>query len=746
MFEEQPTRAIVGLSFVKLYIYWGLEMFLLLFSGESASGGSETFIDRIAENIDWLLRLVSLVSGILAITFFFLTLFCFSRKCRRVTDAQIKQYSSDGKYIRGLFVELNESKEYLRAFCFSSLWRKKAIRKYNTLFNDKLGKDFLKVYSERKVKLHLPSICSTKRIRAEIFRTKEFLGKVERRELDCNPDYTHTNLKYECFGGTYARAIERIDKMTSYLRKNYMVMTGTAGNGKSMLLCSIAEQLQKNKETVLFLNARDINDDLNSYLLTLGIPCNKEKNMYIWWRLESILHFLSRKNIYILIDAINENNKDVFLESFANQLEKLLRFHRIKVIVSCRSEYYIAKYRKHMITSGTEQQACYMDLQEDKYTYEARERLLFNYARHYGFSGDLSENVKEKIVNQLLLVRLFFEVYANKSEDVFELNKFELYKRYIELCDNYELKKMIQNLTKYMFDFKQYTNIPLTKITQAPNRYELIDSSILICRTIIDEKDKGTLLEEPEEVINFVFDEMRDYFLTRHMLNVYKDKNGNIDYSKVKKYVQELNKQSAQCLEGVTNYLFCHCISENNTLMINFLLFDLIKRRDDQIDAYMNRRNRHITSLGLSLLFETDSIDEIFGNKYVDYILQDNPGKEGQKLLVYLIKQEAMNGKYTLDILLNSFLRTDNKETFKIRIENTIAKWSGEGITVHHLVDVHKELKKTNAAGAERFAIYSFLLTSFFDWDNKTEVQEYFLKESSLAIDEYMKKLKEKIH
>ena len=696
-------------------------------------------INSIADVIDWLERFRSLIPFIATIIVFCVTLLYFSKKCNGITREQLNSYSDVGKYISGLFVELNESKEHLRAFCYSRLWKKRIIRKYNTLFNDKWGKDLLNVYSERKVILHLPSIYSIKRIKREIENTKEFLRKAERRELTCNPEFTNTNMIYECFGGTYTRTLEQIDSAVSYLGKNFMIITGTAGNGKSMMLCSLAEQLVNGRDTVLFLNARDIKEDFNSYLIKLGV-FHKEKHVYAWWKLQGFLHLISNRYIYIIVDAINENNTESFLESFSKHVERLLKCNHIKVIVSCRSEYFDAKYKKYLITSRLEQNACKINLQEDKYTAEAKERLLSNYAQHYGFSGELSESVKEKLTGQLLLVRIFFEIYANKSDKVFDLNKFELYKKYIESTDNLELRDLIKNLTKYMFENKQYTNIPLGKITKVSTGYELIDSSILICRTIIT--DKGKLHENSQEVINFVYDEMRDYLLAKHMLLVCTDKNGNVDYSKVKKNVQDLKNQGSQCLEGIVNYLFCHCVSEDIPQMINYFLFNVIKLRDDQIDAFANRRNRQITSWGLSLLFETDSIKTSYGKKYVDYILQDNPGKEGQKLLVYLLNQEASNGKYTLDILLDSFSRAVNTESFKTRVINTIASWPGEGVTVNRLIEIYEKLKTNNIEGAKRFAVYSYLLTSVIDCKDRTKIQTLFKDIGSQAISFYSKPIR----
>ena len=522
-----------------------------------------------------------------------------------------------------------------------------------------------------------------------------------------------------------------------------MIITGTAGNGKSMMLCSVAEQLANSKETVLFFNARDINENLIVFLKKQIVSETIEKTFSFWWKLQNIKCSIARKNIYILIDAINENESIEFLESFADSVEKLMRFGHVKIIISCRSEYFDLRYKKYLVTENLIKEVSYLDLQESDYSYEARERLISNYANHYNFDGELSEAVKEKITRQLLLVRIFFETNAGKTDKIFELNKYELYKKYIDGAENADLKNIIQRLTEYMFINKRYENVPLSKMGHISDKYELIDSSILVCRNII--KLEGTIREESEEVINFVYDEMRDYLLTRHMLASCEDEDGNVNYEKIKMCLAELEAQGAICLEGIINYLYNHCYTERNDKMLEFLLFDMIKPRDDQIDEFRERRNRQIGSWGLNLLFETDYVGSDIGEKYIDYILRDNPGKQGQKLLIYLLKEESSNGKYTLKILLDGFLRAENAKSFVNRVENTIADWQGEGVTHNDLIKIHKMLKKNNEEGAERFSIYAFLIVRLFDWDENSQVEDYITMSCNhRTINKYINKVKER--
>lgn len=703
------------------------------------------WLGKSADLLDWIQRLWFIMPIIVLVVLFLATLFCFRKRCKKKTLEQICNYTLIGKYIKGLFVELNDSKEYIRAFCFSKLWKKKVITKYNTLFNDKMGKELPKVYSESRIKLSLSDKTSISDVKNEIEKMKDFLDKMNKGKIACNPDYKNTNMLYECFGSGYSRSIEKICKMASYLDSRCLVITGTAGNGKSMMLCSVADLLANSKESVLFLNARDIEENLISYLAK-SVMNEKLKSVFVfWWYLQGIIHSIIRKNIYIIVDAINENDSTEFLESLSDSIDKLLQIKRVRIILSCRSEYFDFKYSKYLTKESSKSRISFLDLQEGDYSYEAKERLISNYARHYKFTGELSENVKDKVTRQLLLVRILFEVCSEKNEKIYELNKYELYKKYIDGTDNSELGILLEKLIEFMFDNRQYENIPLYKISQTPEKYAMIDESILVCRNLI--KHEGTLREETEEVINFVYDEMRDYLLSKYLLSICENEDRNVDCTKVKSLLLELKEQGASCLEGIINYLFNFYLSEDNIQMLEFLLFDLIKERDSQIDEFRNRRNRQINSCGLTLLFETDSIDSDVGKRYVDYILKENPGKDGQKVLFYLLRQEYMNGKSTLDILLNAFLRVGTISEFETEISNTIASWKGEGIAVSDLVRVHKKLIQTNKEGADRFLVYASLIIMSYDWEGKNEEEQYVKKNCNREmINDYISKLKEHIN
>ena len=82
----------------------------------------------IIQNIWWLITLV------VAIFVLMNSLFSIRKKANKYTDEQIKKLIHDGKYIPGIFVELNNSKEVLRYFVYGKKWRKRLIKSKRLIF------------------------------------------------------------------------------------------------------------------------------------------------------------------------------------------------------------------------------------------------------------------------------------------------------------------------------------------------------------------------------------------------------------------------------------------------------------------------------------------------------------------------------------------------------------------------------------------------------------------------------------
>lgn len=70
-----------------------------------------------------------IVTGALVLAFAFCVL-TFTNRVNKATKAQIQRFQKDGKYLPSIYIELNNSMEYLRYFIFSYRWKHRIIRQY----------------------------------------------------------------------------------------------------------------------------------------------------------------------------------------------------------------------------------------------------------------------------------------------------------------------------------------------------------------------------------------------------------------------------------------------------------------------------------------------------------------------------------------------------------------------------------------------------------------------------------------
>lgn len=85
-----------------------------------------------------------IATGILIAVFFF-CIFSFTKMINKATKIQIQRFQKEGKYLPSIYIELNNSMEYLRYFIFSFKWKHRIVRQYNHLFHGYEGKRLKKL-------------------------------------------------------------------------------------------------------------------------------------------------------------------------------------------------------------------------------------------------------------------------------------------------------------------------------------------------------------------------------------------------------------------------------------------------------------------------------------------------------------------------------------------------------------------------------------------------------------------------
>lgn len=508
----------------------------------------------IIQNIWWLITLV------VAIFVLMNSLFSIRKKANKYTGEQVKKLIQDGKYIPGVFVELNNSKEVLRYFVYGKKWRKRLIKNFNYVYDNSYGEILKKACDNQNVCFRLNRMASTKKILETVNSAYEFHNNFRNSGIEFKQDYKESQILFEIIQYPYNEILGSLLKYSKVANGKYLILTGSAGNGKTNLLCSISELLVNLKQTTIFLNAREIEGDILDFIFDeLGLPDLYKKHKEIYLYLVNLLLTVQNKFLFIIVDAINENDSDGFGNQISAFINKIADYSRAKIVVSCRNEYYKERFRKYLVEK-VNIPVFEFDLKEQHYTSTAINRIIKTYSNHFNYSGNISLAVKSVLSEQLLLLRIFFEVNKDSNADVYSIRKHEIFAQYIEKLkqNNREyLETVLDTVTDFMIHSDNYDEISITDlektgITSGDIR-KTVNSGILLSKKLVFHE--GTIARNEKEVVYFVFDEMRDYCLARQILlnniSAY-----NVDGESVIEKLKQLKATGASCTEGVIHYCY----------------------------------------------------------------------------------------------------------------------------------------------------------------------------------------------
>lgn len=75
----------------------------------------------------------------------------FQKRLNKISKSLIDTLSKNGKYIKGLFVELNDAKELTRYFSYGCKWKERIISDFNRLFDDENGRRLDEIFEGQDV-------------------------------------------------------------------------------------------------------------------------------------------------------------------------------------------------------------------------------------------------------------------------------------------------------------------------------------------------------------------------------------------------------------------------------------------------------------------------------------------------------------------------------------------------------------------------------------------------------------------
>ena len=693
-----------------------------------------TIIDAIQKSV-WLL-------GVIYVIYILMCNFNIVKKTHSLTKLSINRLEKDGKYIPNIFVELNDNKEILRYFIYGEKWKKRIINAFNYVYDNEQGKILKRAVDDTTILFYLfDAVCSIKDIGNYINKAIDLHENLRNRRIKLKSEYEQEQIIYEIMSYFYVENLKLLQQYSQSALARYFVLTGSAGNGKTNLLCSISMLLMNLNEAVLFLNAKDIIEAPLEYVinkLMLHNVCKKYIRYYLF--LVNLLLILRHKHLFIIIDAINENENKAFGNQIAKFINDILVYSRFKVIVSCRSEYYTERYKKYlidMINNSTFE----FDLKEQEYTAAALDRVIQSYSRYFEYSGNISLAVRDLLQKQLLLLRLFFEVYQKSTQDVLSLRKHEIFALYMHKikeeteCDVDRVLTMIANimLTNNRFDYINIDELREVSVDERTLR-KIVDSSILINKKLI--AHEGTIARNETEAVYFVFDEMRDYCLARRILldHISRD---TVDCNAIIEKIEKLVATKASCAEGVVNYvyIFFRTSKEVEKLGITAKLCNSILniyRLPDDIEKESYRFGRVTTefrNLGMKIILTSGLQLTDFEILYIQDCLTKAPYNDSWILFITMLNGTLYDGVSDLNTYIDIVLGMDDKDAMSDVLASVIyASATIEKFNILDFIQIYKNLITNNRKKALQIHKLIELILISFKFNNEYMHVEKILK------------------
>ena len=642
------------------------------------------------------------------------------------TSFQVKKNINSGKYIPDVFMEVNELKDHVRFFSDPYLFYERTYNKIKRFNFDYL----IKKQIEGKQNVFHFDVSNYK-----VETTADFHSFYE---TNINL-LSYVNDKYEelYHGGnrSYIFSGKIRDKKDdlNFIDKRICILTADAGQGKTNFICDLSSNvLIKRGIPCIYLNGYEIDASTIEDTFAHAIyPAHRYSFIDILNGIEGYCDNF-KKPFIIIIDGLNENNNSkLFCHNLNMLVNELLKYKFVKIILTCRTEYY----KEQFFTLGQLHKNdtkiikhIHSDLNDSQ-----KERLVDNYLRFFKINVSISDDIRDELTENILLLRIFSEAYKGKTLPyVSDLRKDDLFQMYYKkMCDNISdklstngymsltaltLNKFILQIVSSMIERHSFSNVPIQDILSNVDQAQVDLYSRFLDENILLRKDLvvSTGIFGSEEVINFTYDEFRDFLIASYLIN----KTYPSSEEHFMSFVTTYTKKGQQLAEGLRSFLFL--MSKKNsdkTICQNLKTFDwyeivFLKHIWEIDDAYID--DTDIALLAKLLPIHNRQIIPrlIFKNRWNT--------KHYRKINVNILFEflESLSDPNLRDKLYLIFIPDSNNY------------YSREANDFDHLLNIHEELLST---------------PNFFKNDEAHNVFKFFLyltPFSNRAINIYMSYLK----
>jgi hypothetical protein len=502
------------------------------------------------------------------------------------------------KYIPDVFVEIGDIKDRARLFCHPALFFRKVSSDIERLdlydlnrFLQKVGLDPLAVrIPDGKLSWTYEALdqnvavlrAALQALTASLADLKEEERSQLARRVPDDKKHVFDEVIWRI--GSTAHSLndyeirDRLKDLDAAKARVFAVVS-RAGQGKTNFVCDLAENcLAKRGIPCAYFTGKELSGvgrgQLQSFIARsiYGGHCPGTIDDLLS-DIENEAHRRGTAGV-ILIDAINEHSDlSVFPQEVEDFIEKCLGFPRIRIILTCRSEYFDARFGSLLKSGFADQMIVEREIHQ-RMGEEHRRRLVDGYFRFFKISRPpMSDLVLRQFQDDPFLLRMFCEAYGNPAASrarpmnpLRDIRREALFREYFshKLCalesrssrktgvlvgNRHPYQTLLRTMIDWMVEHDMYANVPVAIFDQNQTSVleDLVDEDILVRRDLFPESVLGT-----QEVLNFTFDACRDFLLSDFLLNVLLPQ----DRARFEELAAQLTEPGKTVAEGLQEYLF----------------------------------------------------------------------------------------------------------------------------------------------------------------------------------------------
>lgn len=490
---------------------------------------------------------------------------------RFFSDRIINKNIASGKYLPDTFLEDRSAKEKARAFIAPH-------KIYPLLFEQAMRLNF-DYYNKMK---RLKGQSSNFKLDVRKWNIQGKTIDIESLRTNIRGIYKYLSNKHKTLskdgneGWLSSRKIEHLIEKFELMNKQVMLVTSDAGQGKTNFVCDLARNVMKaDGIPYVFVNAYE----LSAEQLSKSIAC--EYNFIGEFSLEEVLLKAEQyccqqlQYLIIVIDGLNEHpQQGLFKNNLARVLSAVKEFSHVKILLTCRKQFYDSNYVifQHIVN----ERLCEVNLERRHRGWDGTETneekcLIERYATHFNVKEPISQTIRNELLDDLLLMRIFFQGY--QGQDISKMSRIDyvnLYSQYynqlceqvqyiieqdVKITDNRGMAiKIFEKIIVWMVENDVFINLPFEDILKYLSNDERQCFTAFINANMLLKQDMSEQGSGVNEVINFTYEQMRDFLVARYLIDVIFPENSNKFEKLVEHYTEGSNNQA----EGTRMFLFLY--------------------------------------------------------------------------------------------------------------------------------------------------------------------------------------------